>query len=208
MPGLLILETSLLLFSTLRREPTFRATKANSSSQALLCRNFTTSEASEELCQCQTAGDRLRGGTSLVRTDTHTLTNTHSASHTLWAWETWVQREQLDCTVLLTELFLWATCQVGFEGQDECLYCPPGLLSTLPKGNCPLSSLMSMASPYSAAPHTMASWRSKQERQPDSSLLREKQSPLTPLTLLWKPKGWLFCYSSPAQRTNCIRTLV
>ncbi len=139
---------------------------------------------------------------------THTLTNTHSASHTLWAWETWVQREQLDCTVLLTELFLWATCQVGFEGQDECLYCPPGLLSTLPKGNCPLSSLMSMASPYSAAPHTMASWRSKQERQPDSSLLREKQSPLTPLTLLWKPKGWLFCYSSPAQRTNCIRTLV
>lgn len=48
-----------------------------------MCRNFTTSEASEELCQCQTAGDRLRGGTSLVRTDTHTHKHTLSLTYTV-----------------------------------------------------------------------------------------------------------------------------
>lgn len=118
--------------------------KINNSSQMLLCRNFTTSEASEQLCQCQTAGDRLRGGIP------HTQTHTHWDSHTLRAWETWAQREQLDCTMLLTALFLWGTCQVGFEGKTNASTVPPGLLSTLPKRKLSLSSL-SMAAHHSAA---------------------------------------------------------
>lgn len=161
MPGFLFLETSLLLL----------ATKTNSSSQALMCRNLTTSEASTELWQCQTTGDRLRGDIPHA--------HTHSPLHTLWAWETWAQTKQLDCTVLLTVLFLWAKWQVGFEGKTNASTVPlafsPHFLKEIVFWVVWCLCLL----PAERQTHTMASWRSKQERQPHSSLLGQSSDPLS-----------------------------
>lgn len=150
--------------------------KTNSSSQALMCQNI-TSEAFTEL--------RLSNSRRQTQ-GRHPPQGTHAPLRTLRAWETWAQTE--DCMVLLTTPLLWATRQVGFEGKTNAA---TGLLSTLPKGNCLLSSLMSLPSPCRAANtvHTMASWRSKQERPLDSFLLREKRSLLTPSHLTLKAQG-------------------
>ncbi len=108
----------------------------------------------------------------------HTHPHTHS-SHTRWAWETWAQRQQLDCTMLLTALFLWATGQVGFEGKTNTSTVPLAFSPHFLKETVFWAVWCLWHLPAVQQTHTMASWRSKQERQSDSSLLREKQSPLT-----------------------------
>lgn len=110
--------------------------KTNSSSQALMCQNI-TSEAFTEL--------RLSNSRRQTQ-GRHPPQGTHAPLRTLRAWETWAQTE--DCMVLLTTPLPWATRQVGFEGKTNAA---TGLLSTLPKGNCLLSSLMSLPSPCRAA---------------------------------------------------------
>lgn len=45
-----------------------------------MCRNLTTSEASTELWQCQTTGDRLRGDIPHAHTHKHALAFTYTVS--------------------------------------------------------------------------------------------------------------------------------
>lgn len=68
-----------IISPTVRREPTFRATrKTNGGSQALVRRALTTSEASAGLCQFQAAGGRLGG--DIPHAHKHTLTLSYTAS--------------------------------------------------------------------------------------------------------------------------------
>lgn len=146
------------------------------------------------------------GGTSLVRTHTHA--HLHTQPHLHCEHEkpehtenSWAIDGTADSAIPVSDMVscLWR--------QDECLYCPPGLLFTLPKGNCLLSSLMSMASPHCAANSHDGSWRSKQESR-RTPLSLERNRALRPPRLPLKPQGWLSCYFSPAHRPKCIHTLV
>lgn len=175
MPGFLYLETSLLLFATLRHEPTFRATQNKQSFPGFSVSKQHLRLLLSSVSARQQATDS--GETFLTHPHTHTL----SPLHALWAWETWAQTKQSDCTVLLTVLFLWAKRQVGFEGKTNVftvlLAFSPHFLKEIVFWVVRCLCLL----PAEQQAHMMASWRSKQEKQPHSALLWVLWPPLISL---------------------------
>lgn len=156
--------------------------KTNSRSQASVCRNniwgFYWAQSVPD-GRRQTQG--RHSSRTHTPTHTHTLTLTYAVSMgNLGTDKTVGLYGAADSTIPVSEPAGW------LWRQDKWLYCPPGLLSTLPQGNSFLSSLVSLPSPCWATSTHDGQLKIQTGK---AAALRSPLSPLTPSHLPRKAQG-------------------
>lgn len=133
----------------------------------------------------------------------HAHTHTHSLTHTVSMGNLGTERTVGLYVCCWQHYSCEQHVRLALKARRMPLLSPLAFSPHFLKGNCLLSSLMSMASPHRAA------------NAQDGQLKIQTGKPAGPLSLqretelLWKPQGWLFCYFSPVKRrTKCTHTLV